>query len=788
MRFVGWTTQADGSGKSYNDGQRVTNLTTKDKTITLYARWAVKEYFIIKFHDTKFGLNVEDVTFDLEHTLGLTVELTQEGYTFGGWYDGTSDVAAKVTSTADLTDDIDVYAHWSVNTYTVTLDNQGGTGGETSMTVTFGEKPADVSVPIKEDVEHGKLYLFEGYYAAANGAGKQYVDANGHGITEWDITSDSTLYAHYAEPDSPRHTVTYQNTKGVANPNSTYFYEIQNITLANLPDISHSRFDGWWTAEEGGTQVTGWTAGMQTGDITVYAHWIAAYNITYKDENGTDFSGVHADGYHSTHISGVDTVLDVPTKSGYSFGGWHRMSDCSDASITELGANEVDSDITLYAKWNLLTITYTFCTNGGKWDDDTTADKTLSGLYMSAVATAGTPTKDGYTFGGWDKPVPEEFGPENETFNAQWSLVEYEIEYVDIQSATNTNITIYTAEDVVTISDLSSGTLTFVGWYDAQAGGNRITGWNAGDRTGDVTLYARWRGFDNNGNFIIDSVTFAKTALRQVLAADTTITGSGTDGAFPSTRGTVTLSPYSIGKYEVTQQLYTAVMGTNPSYHILSKTPLDTSNPIKETDAELRPVEQVSWYEAITFCNKLSLIMGKTRCYKLSDDTYPDESSEIPESKDDKWNNAKCDWTANGYRLPTECEWEFAARGGNPNDTTKWNYTYSGSNTVSDVAWYATNSNNHTWEVGLKNENSLDLFDMSGNVWEWCWDYYNSASITSGTPWTGATTGLSSNNCRVDRGGYCGEESAKSAVLYRGGIIPYYKELIGIRLASGSIE
>ena len=140
----------------------------------------------------------------------------------------------------------------------------------------------------------------------------------------------------------------------------------------------------------------------------------------------------------------------------------------------------------------------------------------------------------------------------------------------------------------------------------------------------------------------------------------------------------VMLDGFYIGRFEVTQAQWNAVMGTNPSY-------------FKGDDN--RPVEKVSWHDAIEFCDKLSAMTGKK------------------------------------YRLPTEAEWEYAARGGQQSDGTK----YAGSNTISDVAWYHDNSYNlgashpdyGTHPVGSKMPNGLGLYDMSGNVWEWCSDWYD---------------------------------------------------------------
>ena len=155
----------------------------------------------------------------------------------------------------------------------------------------------------------------------------------------------------------------------------------------------------------------------------------------------------------------------------------------------------------------------------------------------------------------------------------------------------------------------------------------------------------------------------------------------------------VTLSSYYICKYEVTQALWRAVMGNNPS----------------NFKGDNLPVECVSWDDCQTFINRLNSYTGRN------------------------------------FRLPTEAEWEFAARGGNYSR----HYKYSGSNYISDVAWYDGNSSNRTHPVGTKQANELGLYDMSGNVWEWCSDWYGSYSSYSQNDPTGPNSGSN----RVLRGG-----------------------------------
>ena len=169
----------------------------------------------------------------------------------------------------------------------------------------------------------------------------------------------------------------------------------------------------------------------------------------------------------------------------------------------------------------------------------------------------------------------------------------------------------------------------------------------------------------------------------------------------------VTLSSFSIGRYEVTQEEWEAVMGSNPSYFKGKKL----------------PVEQVSWDDCQEFIRKLNQMTGKH------------------------------------FRLPTEAEWEYAARGGNKSR----GYKYAGGSDIGGVAWYRGNSGSKTHEVGQKQPNELGLYDMSGNVYEWCQDWYGSYSSSSQTN----PTGSSSGSHRVGRGGCWLNNARFCRVSYR---------------------
>ena len=288
------------------------------------------------------------------------------------------------------------------------------------------------------------------------------------------------------------------------------------------------------------------------------------------------------------------------------------------------------------------------------------------------------------------------------------------------------------ADGTVNVSDVTALVNQIIGSgsYSAQAcdvnGDGEV---NVSDVTALVNLIINGGGEseDSNQTFTVNGVSFDMIAVEGGTFTMGATAEQASD-AYSDEKPThqVTLSSYYIGKTEVTQELWQAVMGSNPSGF---------------SGANL-PVEKVSWEDCQIFIAILNELTGKY------------------------------------FRLPTEAEWEYAARGGSKSQ----GYKYSGSNTVDDVAWYPSNSSSKTHPVATKAPNELGIYDMSGNVLEWCRDWYSSSYYSSSSQYN--PTGPASGSRRVYRGGSWGSSARLCRVSYRDYNGPSYRFYnLGLRLA-----
>ncbi|HNN95092.1 MAG TPA: formylglycine-generating enzyme family protein [Pseudomonadota bacterium] len=235
-------------------------------------------------------------------------------------------------------------------------------------------------------------------------------------------------------------------------------------------------------------------------------------------------------------------------------------------------------------------------------------------------------------------------------------------------------------------------------------------------------------------------------------------------------RHRVQVSGFAMGKYPVTQGQYTEVMDQNPSHF---------QEPAEDGESRAgRPVEQVSWFDAVRFCNRLSEREGCTLCYRIQEPAEGTGAEPLVE-----WDQA-----ADGYRLPTEAEWEYACRAG-----TETAYSFGDDAAqLGDYAWFAENSAGRTHAVGEKKPNGWGLHDLHGNVWEWCWDWYQSYKVTSDKDTLVTLThpiGPPSGSWRVLRGGSFGREPGSLRAANRGSYVPEVRDGdLGFRCVRGSVR
>ena len=610
------------------------------------------------------------------------------------------------------------------NTYKVSFNSNGGLGEMKNIT---GDEGSEITLTANAFTRTG--YIFSEWTTSEDGSGKVYEDKD-----KIKLTANTTLYAQWkANTYKVKFDKNANDAAGdaPADISATYDKEFE------LPENTFAKigynFAGWNTEKDGSgdnykanAKVKNLTA-ENNATVTLYAKWVAnTYTVTF-DKNTDDATGTMES---QTFTYGTSQTLNENkfTRTGYDFAGWATSADGKVAYNDKQDYSIGTEDVTLYAKWTANNYTVSF--------DSNDATSTME----SQTFTYGTPQalnknkfiRTGYEFAGWATSANGEvtyndkqdysIGTEDVTLYAKWKAIVYSITY-ELDGGTNApdNPAIYTIEDLITLKDPTRDGFTFVCWYSDRSKKTEI----AKGSTGDIELQAVWK----------DNADFVKVPAVSIKGSETWTPASE---IFISGR-TLNLKAFWMSDHEVTRGEYKEIIGSDPS-----KTDAYDKNGNKLTgDAtDNNPVNMVSWYDAIVYCNKRSIKEGLTPCYTVNGYTAPDKWGEVPTSSDDTWNDADCKFEANGYRLPTEAEWEWAARGGE-------DYKFSGSDDINEVAWYTGNTNDTgTREVKTKKANGYGLYDMSGNVWEWCWDWH-SGSISTNTPETGASSG----SYRCPRGG-----------------------------------
>ena len=526
------------------------------------------------------------------------------------------------------------------------------------------------------------------------------------------------------------------------NP-AKYTVETETIPLKDAAKANY-RFAGWYAnAGCSGEKVTEIGKGC-TGNKELWAKWEAVtYSIIYH-LNGGSHSGNPA----SYTVETETITLKAATKTGYSFMGWYEKADFSGEKVTEIGKGSTGNK-ELWAKWEAITYSIIYHLNGGSHSGNP-----ASYTVETETITLKDAERTGYTFMGWyanagcsgEKVTQIAQGRTGDkALWAKWEMTTYSITYNLNGGSHSGNPVSYTVEtETITLKDAATANYIFAGWYEkADFTGEKVTEIRKGS-SGNKELYAK----------------FIEIKMIDIAAVTNgTVGHSGVDN---NGVHIVSLTAYRIGESEVTQELWQAVMGNNPSRFKGAENPPDGSEV-----QEKRPVESVNWYECIAFCNELTKQagLGESECLYYSDAGY----TKVYTKEDAGANKEVHLYTAmdkKGFRLPTEAEWEWAAKGGTED---KWAGTDEGSELV-NYAWYSANSNDKTHEVKKKQANGYGLYDMSGNVWEWCWDRYSSsAHPTGGQDPTGAVSGFA----RVNRGGSWYYDADHVARAYRDYYAPH---------------
>ena len=361
--FAGWFTEKDG-------GTQVTKDTVVTASHTLYAHWTRISYEV-KF-DANGGIGTcKPINVFHGDAYGkFPPEPTRTGYEFAGWYTAEKD-GTLVTEDTVVTASHTLYAHWTANEYTVTFDANKGTVTPTEMKVRHGDAYGKLPTPTLDG------YTFDGWY---NDNGMQVKP-------EDEVTASHTLYAHWK---ASTYTVTFEANEGTVEPKpQTVIY---GSTYGKLPTLTRDgyTFEGWFTAQNGGTKVMADTKVTTAENHTLYAHWTQnIYDVRFDANGGKE-------AYEPKKVRYGDTYKEFPpepTRIGYKFAGWYTEKD--GGAKVELG-DVVTSSHTLYAHWTANTYTVTFDANGG-----TVTPETMKVTYGCLYGELPTPTRKGYTFVGW---------------------------------------------------------------------------------------------------------------------------------------------------------------------------------------------------------------------------------------------------------------------------------------------------------------------------------------------------------------------------------------------------
>ncbi len=508
--FVGYFSEQNGNGiKYYDQNMNSTHIwdIAHEGEIKLYAHWSINNYNVNYDVNGGDALTPDHKSVTYNTAYGELPTPTKTGYTFAGWYTQTTGGDAVSSSTIMGAADVTIHAHWTANTYTVTLDKQSGTGGTGSVTATYDSAMPSAEAPTRTG------YTFGGYYTETNGGGTKYYNADMTSAHIWDIAAVQTLYAKWT---ANSYTVTLDadgGTDGTASVSATYDSAMPSATA---PTKTGYNFSGYYYGE---TQYYNANMGsVRTWDraeaTTLQAHWTAKQCTVILDADAVVNTPGTASVNNVTYDQAMPTPegLTAPTKTGYTFDGYYTGHDgngtqyytASMTSATNWHEN-TESNTTLYAKWTANTYTVTLDKQSG-----TGGTGSVTATYDSAMPSAEAPSKTGYTFGGY---FTETNGSGTQYYNAdmssahiwdiaadqtlyaKWTANSYTVT-LDANGGTGGTASVSaTYDSAMPSATAPTGTgYNFLGYYynDTQYYDGSMNSVRAWDRAEATTLIAHW--------------------------------------------------------------------------------------------------------------------------------------------------------------------------------------------------------------------------------------------------------------------------------------------------------
>ncbi|WP_317979150.1 InlB B-repeat-containing protein [Paenibacillus glycanilyticus] len=399
---------------------------------------------------------------DSVNVLANTGNLARTGYTFDGWSTGSGTSYAPGSSFNMGTADVTLFAKWTINSYAVTFNSNGGSAVN-DQTVNYNGTVSEPTDPTKTG------YTFGGWYSDSK-LDNKYVFTT-------PVTGDITLYAKWT---LNAYTVTFNSNSGSAVSPQTVNHGEAADKPAD-PTRTGYTFGGWYS--DSGLENAYIFTTQVTGNMTLYAKWtINSYSITFNSNGGSGVNG------QTVNYNGTVSEPTDPTKTGYTFGGWYTDSNLDNKYVF---ATPVTGDITLYAKWTLNAYTVTFNSNSGSAVSPQTVN------HGQAADKPADPTRTGYTFGGWysDSGLKNAYifttqVTGNMTLYAKWTINSYSITFNSNGGSGVNDQTVNYNGTVSEPTDPTKTGYTFGGWYTDSNLDNKYV--FATPVTGDVTLYAKF--------------------------------------------------------------------------------------------------------------------------------------------------------------------------------------------------------------------------------------------------------------------------------------------------------